>query len=329
MSEFITDDTKATILLCGVFGNERSEKPLSQNEYTSLVNWLVESKIRPSDLFKKEVISEASIGARIAKLRLEYLLNRGFQLAFEIEEWHRNGIWVISRSDEDYPYRIKKHLKDNAPPIIFGIGNRSLLSVGGLAVVGSRNVDIEGENFTKKVGELCAFNRIPIVSGGARGVDYFAMISALKSGGVSIGILSDSLFKRSLDRINRNAIADGKLLLLSPYNPNAGFTIGTAMGRNKLIYAMSDYALVVSSDYKKGGTWSGAEEELNRKSPVPIFVRYGENIPIGNIKLINLGACKWPENIYEYSLKKQLDELSLIFTEENNKRKLTLFNFDF
>jgi len=30
------------------------------------------------------------------------------------------------------------------------------------------------------------------------------------------------------------------------------------MGRNKLIYAMADYGLVVSADCEKGGTWAGA-----------------------------------------------------------------------
>jgi predicted Rossmann fold nucleotide-binding protein DprA/Smf involved in DNA uptake len=29
------------------------------------------------------------------------------------------------------------------------------------------------------------------------------------------------------------------------------------MGRNKLIYAMADYGLVVSAEHKKGGTWAG------------------------------------------------------------------------
>jgi predicted Rossmann fold nucleotide-binding protein DprA/Smf involved in DNA uptake len=34
------------------------------------------------------------------------------------------------------------------------------------------------------------------------------------------------------------------------------------MGRNKLIYGLADFGVVVSSDYKTGGTWSGAVEAL-------------------------------------------------------------------
>jgi hypothetical protein len=36
------------------------------------------------------------------------------------------------------------------------------------------------------------------------------------------------------------------------------------MQRNKLIYALADAALVVNSDFEKGGTWAGAIEQLER-----------------------------------------------------------------
>lgn len=53
------------------------------------------------------------------------------------------------------------------------------------------------------------------------------------------------------------------------------------MGRNKLIYGMSDYGLVVSAEYKKGGTWAGAAEELKRENALPVFVRVGNDVPLG------------------------------------------------
>jgi predicted Rossmann fold nucleotide-binding protein DprA/Smf involved in DNA uptake len=103
---------------------------------------------------------------------------------------------------------------------------------------------------------------MPVISGGARGVDQTAMNAALGAGGKVIGVLAENLLKKSLERTARNAIADKRLLLLSPYHPTARFTVATAMARNKLIYAMADYGVVVQSDYKKGGTWAGAAEEL-------------------------------------------------------------------
>ena len=224
MNDFLTEDTKAIILLCGVFGKDRSEKPLSLGEYSSLVRWLIKVKMRPGDLLQKDTIHEASMGSGINKQRLESLLGRGVQLGFAVEEWKRNGIWVISRSDIDYPVRYKKHLKNNAPPLLFGVGNRSLLKGDGLGIVGSRNVDQAGELFTRQVAEFCAYNRMPVVSGGARGVDQISMNATLEAGGVAIGILAENLLKKSVERSARQAIADGCLLLLSPYHPNARFT---------------------------------------------------------------------------------------------------------
>jgi predicted Rossmann fold nucleotide-binding protein DprA/Smf involved in DNA uptake len=310
MNNFFTEDTKAIILLCGVFGKDRSEKPLSLAEYSSLVRWLIGVKMRPGDLLQKENVTEASMGSGIDRQRLELLLGRGVQLGFAVEEWQRNGIWIISRSDTDYPTRYKKHLQDKAPPLLFGVGDRSLLNGGGLGIVGSRHVDHEGEVFTRQVAELCAYNRMPIVSGGARGVDQIAMTAALEAGGVTIGILAENLLKKSVERSARHAITDKRLLLLSPYHPNARFTVGTAMGRNKLIYAMADYGLVVSAEYKKGGTWAGAIEELNRDNSRPVFVRTGNNAPLGNNKLLDCGAIAWPQNTEKERLQQHLEEIS-------------------
>ena len=320
MNDFLTEDTKAVILLCGVFGKDRSEKPLSLKEYSSLVRWLIEVQMRPGDLLQNEPIAEASKGSGMDKQRLESLLSRGVQLGFAVEEWQRNGIWIISRSDTDYPARYKKHLKDKAPPLLFGVGDRSLLKGGGLGIVGSRNVDQEGEAFTRQVAELCAHNRMPVVSGGARGVDQISMTAALEAGGVTIGILAENLLRKSLERSARHGISDGRLLLLSPYHPNARFTVGTAMGRNKLIYAMADYGLVVSAEHKKGGTWAGAQEELKREISLPVFVRVGNNTPQGNNKLLDLGAIPWPESIDRNNYRQQLLDLAAQTRENRNKK---------
>jgi len=67
------------------------------------------------------------------------------------------------------------------------------------------------------------------------------------------------------------------------------------MGRNKLIYGLADFAVVVSSDYQTGGTWAGAVEAL-KASWCPVFVRGGADGPKGNRELIKLGAAAMPED---------------------------------
>ncbi|GBC61435.1 DNA-processing protein DprA [Desulfonema ishimotonii] len=327
MSDFLTNDTKAIILLCGVLGKNPSVKPLTQGEYSTLVQWLIRKNMRPEDLFERENTDAAAVGSGIDQKRFKALLGRGVQLGFAVEEWQRNGIWIISRSDKDYPTRYKKHLKDKAPPLLFGVGNRSLLKGGGIAIVGSRNLDADGQTFTRQTAELCAYNRMPVVSGGARGVDQIAMTAALEAGGITIGVLAENLLKKSLERNARNAIAGGNMILVSPYHPNARFTVGTAMGRNKLIYALADYGLVVNAEHKKGGTWAGATEELKRENALAVFIRSGANVPPGNKKLLDLGGLEWPEIKIRENLSRQLSDLAAKRMEEKKQKNMSLFDF--
>jgi predicted Rossmann fold nucleotide-binding protein DprA/Smf involved in DNA uptake len=305
----MSDDTKAILLLCGVFG-DKSVKPLSPGEYNTVARWLVGEKKRPLNLLIQEVAEDAAQGSGIDRARLKALLGRGVALGFAVEQWERGGIWIVSRGDADYPARYKKHLKEKAPPLLFGAGDRALLEGGGLTIVGSRNVDAQGEEFTRTVAELCARQRIAVVSGGARGVDSIAMESALQSGGTVLAVLADSLLKKSLQKTSRSALAAGRLLLLSPFPPEAPFSVGAAMGRNKLIYALSDYALVISAEHKKGGTWAGAEEELKRENSLSVFVRMEGDVPEGNKRLLSLGAKPWPNAGSEDALRDLLGKVS-------------------
>ena len=302
MIDTISEDTKAVLLLCGFFGSDRDEKPLSPPEYSRVVKWLVEMNRRPGDLIHDISVAQVAGSTQIAEDRLEQLIQRGVKLAFALEEWERNGIWVISRGDTEYPEKLKKHLKGSAPPILFGVGDKSLCEEVSLGMVGSRNVDQDGEAFAISIARICAANGHTVVSGGARGVDQISMNSAISAGGKAIGVLAENLLRKSLEREARKAIAQGQLLLLSPYHPNAKFTVGTAMARNKVIYGIADHTLVVSAELQKGGTWAGAEEELKRPNHRPVFVRLDGKEPSGNKKLLEMGAITWPFELGSDSL---------------------------
>lgn len=61
------------------------------------------------------------------------------------------------------------------------------------------------------------------------------------------------------------------------------------MGRNRLIYTLADYAIVVASDAETGGTWAGATEAL-KNNWLPVFVLEHEQMPNGNKLLLQKGA---------------------------------------
>jgi predicted Rossmann fold nucleotide-binding protein DprA/Smf involved in DNA uptake len=291
-------NTQAILLLTAplIAGrNSPSADLLTQGEYKKLARHLLEMKHQPADLLSPGS-AELVLACQpvIREERLQRLLGRGFLLSQAVERWKTRSIWVVSRADPEYPRRLKARLKEDAPAILYGCGDMCLLEMGGLAVVGSRHVDESLIDYTLTIGYLAARADKILVSGGAKGVDQAAMRGALDAGGKSIGMLADSLEKQAMNREHRQMLLDGNLVLVSPYDPNAGFNVGNAMQRNKLIYAMADAALVISSDFKKGGTWAGAVEQLDKWRFVPIYVRsIGESMP-GLDALYQKGAILWP-----------------------------------
>src|SRR5262249_34175486 len=106
-------------------------------------------------------------------------------------------------------------------------------------------------------------------------------------------VLADSLDRLARGAENRRFVADGRLTLVSPFHPGAGFQVGNAMARNKLIYCLADVAVVIASSQRMGGTWHGATENL-RHGWVPLYVRAGEGTPDGNRALIGEGGIALP-----------------------------------
>ncbi|MFZ2276312.1 MAG: DNA-processing protein DprA [Prosthecobacter sp.] len=298
MIEPLTPNTQAILLLTAPLIAGRSETScdlLSLGEYNRLALILRQKQRQPADLIApdaKELIETCS--QPFGRERLNALLSRGFLLSQAVERWNARSIWVISRADSKYPKRLKSRLKEDTPPLLYGCGDVALLEKGGLAVVGSRHVDDELIRYTENVGRISAEAHRSIVSGGARGIDRAAMHGALVAGGEVAVVMADSLEKAALARDNRSPLMDGRLVLISPYDPAAGFNVGHAMQRNKLIYALADAALVVTSDFEKGGTWAGAVEQLDRLRFVPVFVRNGANSGKGNSALLNRGGKAWP-----------------------------------
>jgi predicted Rossmann fold nucleotide-binding protein DprA/Smf involved in DNA uptake len=242
-------------------------------------------------------------------------------LSQAIERWQTRAIWVVSRGDAEYPRRLKARLKNDTPPVLYGCGDAAILDTGGLAVVGSRYVDEALLEFTKDIGRRTAKARRTLVSGGARGIDQAAMHGALEAGGKVAGVLADSLERVALNREQRNLLLEGQLVLISPYDPSAGFNVGHAMQRNKLIYALADAALVVSSDYEKGGTWAGAVEQLEKLRLVPVYVRSNGETGKGLEALRRKGALPWPNPETSEALAEALgqNELSFSVREESTQ----------
>ena len=318
MQSFDTSaDTQALLLLTARFATRSSDAadPLTAGEYNKLAVALNAGGLRPADLLtdRGSAFVSDTDAHTVEPRRLKELLERSMALALSLESWTNAGFWVMSRGDETYPTRLRERLRGKAPALLFGCGESALLNQGGLAVVGSRNVDEAGEEFTRELARAAAAEGIQVVSGGARGVDSIAMEAALERDGSVVGVLANDLAKASRTELARYAIQDDRLCLVSPFQPDSRFEAWRAMDRNKSIYALSDWALVVASDLRKGGTWAGARENLDG-AWVPLFVRAGVDVPKGNDALISMGATPFTaEDVQD--LRSALESSELVVRE--------------
>ncbi len=287
------ENRQAILLLSTQFSSpgKGAPTPLTALEYGRFAAWMKQAEFQPRDLFHRfdDLLEQWQDPKRkVTAERLQYLLGRGMAMGQAIEKWQSAGIWILTRSDSEYPVRLKKRLGEAAPAVLFGVGQKALLNAGGLAVVGSRKIGNTESRFTEVVAKQAAAEGLNLVSGGARGVDETAMLAALEIEGTTVGILANDLFKSALSGKWRKHLKSEQLALVSPFYPEARFQVGSAMGRNKHIYCLSDYALVVRSEQGSGGTWAGAIENL-KKQWAPLFVACPSDAD-GNAALIEMGA---------------------------------------
>ena len=300
----ISSDSQTLLLLCSQLGlsSDPEFSPLTLREWNPIARKMQTASLRPADLLN---FLQADLQTRLElstehATRITHLLERSGALAIALERLNNLGIHVLTRADKDYPERYRQRLKDSAPAVLFYAGEKALLGQPGIAVVGSRHLDEAGQECARFVGNACGISGQVLYSGGAKGVDTLSMESALEARGTAVGVLADSLERAVKSR--KEALSRGDLCLVTPYSPNAGFSVGAAMGRNRLIYCLADYAIVVASDAETGGTWTGATETL-KNNWVPVFVLEHDAMPEGNKLLLGKGALASPHPFKEKPVK--------------------------
>lgn len=265
---------------------ESAVKPLSSREF-----WALRRSVEPSTLHGMTAIQMASalaIAGEDAE-RIARLFDRAAGIAVALEKLDHSGIWTITGVGQCYPERLRARLRDSAPVVLHGVGDLSLLDTDGVGLVGSRDISEDGSQVAREIAQTAVKSGLPVVSGAARGVDQEAMNAAFDVGGQVVGVLADSLERAVTRPDTRRGVADGQICLLTPYTPAAPFSVGNAMGRNKIIYGLARCTIVVATDHENGGTWAGATEALkNHYGRVASWTGRGSGA--GNSALVKQGA---------------------------------------
>jgi predicted Rossmann fold nucleotide-binding protein DprA/Smf involved in DNA uptake len=293
---FTHDDRIATIAACTTLGRSVSQSnepgPLTPSEWNKLAQWLHDHGRQPSALLDRFAVEDMTAEATLDPVvlaKIAALPDKAPITALELERLEHRGIWALARLEDAYPKRWKQQLKTQAPPVIFGAGSSRLLNEASIAIVGSRDISEQLMEVADLLGRAVAKSGFVMVSGGARGSDLKGMMGAIERGGKVVGILSGALDRLSRSSDTATWLAEEQLCLISHVHPSAGFSVGNAMARNKLIHGLAEATIVISTSYRSGGTWAGSIDNL-KYGWTPLLIWNGAGAPEANDALIKEGG---------------------------------------
>ena len=178
----------------------------------------------------------------------------------ELEFIEQNGIRAVFCTDPAYPTRLAAC--DDAPAMIFVIGNADLNPDYSIAIVGTRHATHYGLDFTRNlVRELTESlpGSLQIISGLAYGIDICAHSESLACSTPTGAILAHGLntIYPADHRPQAMQIVRSGGFLMTEYPSWTRTHRGNFLARNRIVAAMSDAVVVIESDMR-GGAMSTA-----------------------------------------------------------------------
>ncbi|MFT5875195.1 MAG: DNA protecting protein DprA [Clostridium sp.] len=235
---------------------------------------------------KSELVNISGIGSSTADIIIN---SRSLEKAEEIlNKCEKLKINILTYGDYLYPIEVKDIKK--APVILYYRGKLIEDSMG-VAIVGSRRCTDYGKRLTVEAAQFLAQNRIPIISGMAKGIDGYAHTACLKADGYTLAILGcglDICYPKEHIELMQRIIEKGAII--SEYPPGTNPDANHFPTRNRLISAWCKKLLVVEAGEKSGSLLTAAfAKEQNRQvfaAPNSIYSRDS----LGTNKLIEDGA---------------------------------------
>ena len=191
-----------------------------------------------------------------------------------LEQADRCGIRFLVPGDPEWPPGLDDLDHDTVvqglggtPPGIWVKGPMPLTELAcSVAIVGSRSATPYGTEITRAFAECLAPARVPVVSGGAKGIDFVAHDATLLAGGVT-----DAVLACGVDRVypeqNRLLLAHlaAEFAVVSEQPPGSAPTRIRFLARNRLIAALTRGTVLVEAALRSGALNTvGWAEQLSR-----------------------------------------------------------------
>jgi DNA processing protein len=226
--------------------------------------------------------------------------------ARELEQAARCGIRFVVPGDPEWPAGLDDLDLDvavqgmgGAPPGIWVKGPMPLTELAtSVAIVGSRSSSPYGEEMARAIAGCVAGAGVPVVSGGAIGIDFAGHDAALVAGGATVAVLAcgvDRVYPLQHRRLLAHLAAE--FAVVSEQAPGSMPTRLRFLARNRLIAAMSRGTVLVEAALRSGAlntvSWA---EEMSRPvmcvpGPVTSYTSQGvhERVRTGGATLVTHG----------------------------------------
>lgn len=202
-----------------------------------------------------------------------------------VDNHHVNTLYF---TDDNYPQRLLEC--DDAPIMLYGLGNYNLNARHAISIVGTRHATPYGNNFVKKLIKNLSerLDDFIIISGLAYGIDVAAHRAALDCGVPTVGVLAHGL--NTIYPAQHRNIATEMIKtnggLLSDYRSQDALHKGNFVARNRIVAGLCDCTIVVESAEKGGALITAGIAQAYHRDVFALPGRTSDQYSTGCNKLI-------------------------------------------
>ena len=169
----------------------------------------------------------------------------------ELKQGRASGATLLLHGEADYPQALLEI--PDAPPVLWAIGDVSLLNRPAIGMVGARNASSLGVRMARRLGAGLSEAGFTVVSGLARGIDTAAHEAALASAGRTVAVMAggiDVIYPQ--ENAGLAAAIDASGCRISEHPPGVEPQARHFPLRNRIVAGLSRAVVVVEAAAKSG-----------------------------------------------------------------------------
>jgi DNA processing protein len=165
-----------------------------------------------------------------------------------------------------------------APPFFYTLGDASLLSRPGVALLGDMNISSRGETNAFMAARELTRHDITVLGGMSRGAGVAAHRGALESRGTTVAVLPMGILNLNIPPVLQEVYDPEHFCIASPFYPRLEADKYRAYNRNRLICALSRAVYIIEAP-EEGGIFEAAKSARDLKVPLYTteYSRYPES----------------------------------------------------